>query len=94
MILRYLQWVLWAACLSLLYILVLGPHSLRYVYLHEQQVAQKTEELQQLQLHNQALLQDIAYIKQHPAAIEEQARYVFGLVKPGEVYYQLVEPVE
>lgn len=52
------------------------------------------EELDKLTQRNEELLAKIDNIKKYPAAIEEQARYELGMVKSGEKYYQVVEPIE
>lgn len=43
---------------------------------------------------NAAVSKKIANLKKTPLAIEEQARYELGMIKRGEKYYQIVEPVE
>lgn len=57
--------------------------------LHAQQ-----EENSRLQVRNDEISKKIANLKLSPLAIEEQARYELGLVKRGEKYYQIVEPIE
>lgn len=52
------------------------------------------QELNKLHLRNQQLIVKIESIRASPAAIEEQARYELGMVKQGETYYQVVEPIE
>lgn len=51
-------------------------------------------ELQKLTQRNQDLMQKISDLKAHPINIEEQARYELGMVRKGENYYQVVEPIE
>lgn len=47
-----------------------------------------------LQHRNQLISAKISNLKKLPTAIEEQARYELGMVKRGEEYYQIVEPIE
>ncbi len=46
---------------------------------------------EQSQLRNQALEAEVLDLKQGLEAIEERARSELGMVKPGEVFYQIVE---
>lgn len=59
---------------------------------------QMTEEMSRLQAEitdlerrNQALRREITSVEQDPAKLEELARTQLGLVKKGEVVYQIVE---
>ena len=40
---------------------------------------------------NQAVEADIAELKSGEQALEERARYDLGMVKQGEIYYQVVD---
>ncbi len=51
-------------------------------------------ELLALEARNKQLNAKVENLKLHPTAIEEQARYELGMVKQGEQYYQVVEPIE
>ena len=51
-------------------------------------------ELAELKKRNQVIAAKINNIKTNPAAIEEQARYELGMIKQGEKYYQVVEPLQ
>lgn len=55
--------------------------------------AQHNENLA-LQQRNELISSRINNLKKSPAAIEEQARYELGMIKRGEKYYQVVEPIE
>ncbi len=57
-------------------------------------LAIQQEELIALEGRNQQLNAKIENLKQYPNAIEEQARYELGMVKQGEQYYQVVEPID
>jgi cell division protein FtsB len=52
--------------------------------------AQGEKNAKQIQL-NQALAADVADLKNGKQAIEARARSELGLIKPGEVFYQVVE---
>jgi cell division protein FtsB len=80
--------------LILQYRLWFGDYSILKVYKLHQTIATQQKELEKLQLRNNELLSTIENIKTHPAAIEEQARYELGMVKQGEKYYQVIEPIE
>jgi len=60
----------------------------------QQTVRKQHAENLALQTRNAVVGKKIANLKQSPAAIEEQARYELGMVKRGEKYYQVVEPIE
>lgn len=68
--------------------------SLINVYKMHRTLATQQRELDSLQQRNAELQNRIASIKSYPNAIEEQARYELGMVKQGEKYYQVLEPIE
>ena len=45
----------------------------------------------QLEIRNDALEAEVRDLKQGHEAIEERARYELGLIKPDEVFFQIVE---
>lgn len=51
-------------------------------------------ELATLRQRNKLIIDQIKNLKASPTAIEEQARYELGMVKHGEKYYQVVEPID
>lgn len=57
-------------------------------------VRENDAELSALVDRNNRIMEHVQYLKQHPAAIEGQARYELGMVKRGEKYYQIVDRVE
>jgi cell division protein FtsB len=57
-------------------------------------IAAQQKENDALKIRNNEITQQINNLKQYPQAIEEHARYELGLVKQGEKYYQVVEPLE
>ncbi len=84
-------------------LIILGCLSLRFwcgadnvvtVVRLQQQINIQELELQTLSNRNAQVIRKINKLKKYPDAIEEQARYELGMVKNGEKYYQVVEPVE
>lgn len=55
---------------------------------------EQNKELELLKTRNQHIADKINNLKKYPAAIEEQARNELGMVKQGEQYYQVVEPIQ
>jgi len=81
MLLAYLQWQLWAQA---------GP-------IRQAQVLQAAIEQQQaanalLRARNDALEAEVIDLKSGLSALEERARSELGLIRHGEVFYQLVRP--
>ena len=54
----------------------------------EQQRAENTR----LQQRNDALAAEVEDLKSGEAAVEERARSELGMVKPGEIFYRVVDP--
>ena len=87
---------LFAALLLLLFIhlqyqIWQGDNS--YITHHELQQlhAQQQHENQLLQQRNQDLLAEVNDLKNGFDAVEERARMDLGFIKPGEVFYQIVD---
>lgn len=57
-------------------------------------IAEQQAELAGLQGRNLELVKKIENLKKYPLSIEEQARLELGMVKKGEKYYQVVEPIK
>lgn len=55
------------------------------------QVAQQQAENRTLQQRNEALKAEVEDLKSGEAAVEERARSELGMVKPGEVFYRVIE---
>jgi len=60
----------------------------------QQQVAEQRAENVRLKERNAALSAEVQDLKAGEAAVEERARAELGMVKPGEVFYRVVEPVD
>lgn len=64
---------------------------------HEVEQLRRTVEVQQaenaaLRQRNEALAAEVEDLKSGSAAVEERARSELGMIKPGEVFYRVVEP--
>ena len=57
----------------------------------EQQVAAQKRENAGLQERNDALAAEVEDLKSGESAVEERARSELGMIKPGEVFYRVVE---
>jgi cell division protein FtsB len=77
--LLFLQYALWA-----------GKQNVIDLYRLNRQVDDVRNENHQFQERNDQLHEDVIDIKSRLGAIESQARYDLGLIKPGETYYQIV----
>ena len=58
----------------------------------QQEVADVKTEVKQLQDRNLSLDAEVKDLKKGLDAIEERARSEMGMIKKGEVYYQVIEP--
>ena len=58
----------------------------------QQEVKQVKDEVHQLQERNASLDAEVKDLKKGLDAIEERARSEMGMIKQGEVYYQVIEP--
>lgn len=76
------------------YKLVLGSDSVIAVWKLRNILIEQDKDLNKLKLRNQLLLNKLERLKKYSVAIEEQARYELGMVKHGEKYYQVVDPIE
>ncbi|HWT15817.1 MAG TPA: cell division protein FtsB [Patescibacteria group bacterium] len=60
-------------------------------HLRERVAAQERENAE-LRKRNDALAAEVEDLKSGTEAIEERARSELGMIKPGEVFYQVIEP--
>ena len=80
LLLAFLQYKLW-----------LGSGGPTEVAALRTQVAKQEAENLQLQQRNEALKAEVENLKSGEAAVEERARSELGMVKPGEVFYRVIE---
>ena len=93
---RGLRWVLLVLVLLLgwlQYRFWFGAASSGQVVALENQVAHQKRENAGLQERNDALAAEVEDLKSGEAAVEERARSELGMIKPGEKFYRVVEPV-
>ena len=58
----------------------------------QQEVEEVKTEVEKLLERNASLDAEVKYLKKGLDAIEERARSEMGMIKQGEVYYQVIEP--
>jgi len=83
-VLGLLVWVAWQ--------LMTGQGGRPDVALLEARVAAQKVDNERLRARNQALAADVEDLKSGREAVEERAREELGMVRPGETFYQVVEP--
>ncbi|MBB5015658.1 cell division protein FtsB [Rehaibacterium terrae] len=66
-----------------------GRHEVRRL---EQAVQAQQAENEQLRRRNDALAAEVEDLKEGEDAVEERARSELGMIRPGEVFYRVVEP--
>lgn len=89
---RWLIVILIALLLSLQYRLWVGEGSLAEVWSLKKAGAVQRTENAALKERNAVLEADVQDLKQGLDAAEERARTELGMIKDGEVFYQIVEP--
>jgi cell division protein FtsB len=80
-LLIYLQYTLW-----------FGKGGIRDVRLLERTVAEQRAEIVALKERNQTLAAEVLDLKQGLEAIEELARSEMGMIKDGEIFFQIIKP--
>lgn len=90
--LRYVALILLILLLALEIKLWAGDGGMREVWLLQRRLEEQKVENQKLKERNEALAAEVQDLKTGKAAIEERARTEQGLIKPGEIFYQVVEP--
>ena len=87
---RWISLILLALILLWQYPLWLGKGSWIKVWELNRQVEAQKSTNQQTKLRNAALDAEVRDLKQGTAAREERARSELGMIKPGEVFFQVV----
>jgi cell division protein FtsB len=88
---KILAGLLGALILLIQYPLWLGKGGWLRVAEVDRQVSAQRDKNGQLEARNTALDAEVRDLKQGLEAIEERARYELGMIKPGEVFFQVVE---
>lgn len=81
LLLIYLQYTLW-----------FGKGGIHDVRMLEQTVAEQQADIGALKERNQALAAEVLDLKQGMEAIEELARSEMGMIKEGEIFFQIIKP--
>jgi len=89
---RWLTLILIALLLGLQYKLWVGEGSLAEIWSLHQAGDVQRDENERLKERNAALEAEVQDLKQGLDAVEERARAELGMIKDGEVFYQVVEP--
>jgi cell division protein FtsB len=74
------------------YPLWLGKGGWLRVWQLDRQIEAQRETNEELAKRNQALLAEVRDLKEGLEAIEERARFELGLIKPDEVFFQVLDP--
>ena len=84
--------ILLLTLILLQYRLWIGEGSLAEVHSLKREITAQKEELAGLRRRNDALQAEVDDLKQGLEAIEARARSELGMIRKGEVFYQIVEP--
>ncbi|MEP6391555.1 MAG: cell division protein FtsB [Halioglobus sp.] len=88
---RWLLAILVVILVALQYRLWIAEGSLAEKRRLEQQVVEQTEVNRKLSLRNAVLEREVLELQTGNEAVEERAREQLGLIREGEVFYQVVE---
>jgi len=69
-----------------------GQGGVREVWRLQHRVGEQKAENAKLKTRNETLQAEVDDLKHGDEAVEERARSELGLLKPGETFYQVVEP--
>ncbi len=89
--LRYIALILLVLFIALQVKLWAGDGGMRDVWRLQQRLAEQKAENEKLRQRNEKLAAEVRDLKSGTGAIEERARSELGLIKPGEMFYQVVE---
>ncbi|MCU7851008.1 MAG: cell division protein FtsB [Candidatus Thiodiazotropha sp. (ex Monitilora ramsayi)] len=91
---RLLITILIILLVVLQYRLWVGPGSLAEVNNLKHEIGELEQQLLGLQKRNRALQAEVEDLRSGQSAIEERARSELGMIKEGEVFYQVIQPPE
>ena len=92
--LRILFGVLLLMLLVLQYRLWVGQGSLAEVSQLRAKISQQEKRMEEMKRRNDALRAEVEDLKHGLEAVEARARSELGMIKEGEIYYQIVQPAE
>ncbi len=70
-----------------------GTGSMRDILRLKQAITQQSEEIARLKERNRQLAAEISVLKTNPHAFEERARAELGMIKKGETFCIVIEPM-
>jgi cell division protein FtsB len=91
-LLRYAALILLILLIALQVKLWTGQGGIREVWRLQHRVSEQKAENAKLKTRNETLQAEVDDLKHGDEAVEERARSELGLLKPGETFYQVVEP--
>jgi cell division protein FtsB len=92
---RYLFFVLIALFSGLQYLVWIGKGGWLRVWDMQRQVTAQKKVVIDLQARNAAMAAEVAELKDAKSAVEERARFELNMIKPNELFVQVVEtPVQ
>ena len=91
---RILTLILILLLITLQFRLWVGKGSLAEVYNLKQEIAEMETELAAMRERNQELQAEVRDLQSKREWIEERAREDLGMIRKGEVFYQVIEPVK
>ena len=89
---RVLALLLGGLIVLIQYSLWLGKGGWRRVWEVDRQVTVQKQNNSRFESRNKALDAEVRDLKQGSEAIEERARYEFGMIKQDEVFFQVLQP--
>ena len=88
---KVLAGILAALIVLIQYPLWLGKGSWLRAWGIEEELSNQSAKNSQLETRNAGLAAEVTDLKQGTEAIEERARYELGMIRPDEVFFQIVE---
>lgn len=83
--------VLLALLAALQYTLWIAPGGVAEAWSLKQSIVAKEQQLTEIEHKNAVLLADVKGLKHGSEAVEERARNELGMIKEGEVFYQIID---
>lgn len=88
---KWIFMLLCVICLTMQYEIWMAPSSgILAINKIEHSIKLSDQLNAQARLHNKLLIEDIRDLKNGHESLEAHARYDLGMVKPGEVFYQVI----